>query len=300
MYSKIMIPLDGSRLSERILPYARTFAEGLEIPVELLCVIEPDTISTFTDPKHGRYVDTVEVDMKQQSIDYLKQMAHLFPDSCTVSCRAEIGNPAEIIVTRAAVQDSTLIAMSTHGRSGVQRWLLGSVADKVLHGASNHLLLVRPKDEGEGDQAVALKTVLIPLDGSHLAELALQPALEVAKKINLEAVLLQVYDPLAHGGYLPYITDEITASVKKGAEEYLEEKAHQWHEIGLERVSFRSLQGNTAAEIIDFAKGTPSSLVAMCTHGRSGIGRWLLGSVTDRVVRYSGDPVLVVRATNQT
>jgi nucleotide-binding universal stress UspA family protein len=77
---------------------------------------------------------------------------------------------------------------------------------------------------------------------------------------------------------------------------YLEKKAEQLQAAGVEKVSYVPLNGDAAAEIIDMARTTPDTLVAMSTHGNSGVGRWLLGSVTDRVVRYSGDPVLVIRA----
>ena len=86
------------------------------------------------------------------------------------------------MIEKAAADKNTLIVMATHGRSGIQRWLLGSVADKVLHGATNHLFLVRASDQGKTDGEAALKTVIVPLDGSPLAEQVLPYVVELRKK----------------------------------------------------------------------------------------------------------------------
>jgi nucleotide-binding universal stress UspA family protein len=268
--------------------------------VELLQVTDPDVISSFSDPPVGQYLDTVEADMKRASRDYLESMAGSFRDSVTVKCAAEIGNPAEVIADRAAAHSGTLIAMATHGRSGVQRWLLGSVATKVLHAATNPLLLVRATDKSETGKESPLKTVLVPLDGSPLAELVLPHVAAVAKSMKLEVVLLRVYSVpgqwYAGEGYAPDYP-QLMESTRQETKNYLEGKVQQLEAEGLDKISYVMLEGDAASEIIDMAQKTPDNLVAMCTHGRSGVGRWVLGSVTDRVVRYSGDQVLVIRSS---
>lgn len=300
MYKKILVPLDGSRLSEGILPYARVFAKGLKVPVELLVVIGLETLSAFSDPGQGRYVDIVEADMKRNSQSYLKGIARSFPDPAMVTCTTGIGNTAEVIVKEGSVQSDTLIAMATHGCSGVQRWLLGSVADKVLHAATNPLLLVRPANEGQAGGEVVLRKVLVPLDGSELAETALPHITALAQKMNLEVVLLRVYSLLTGGyvadaeAYTPNL-EMFLAEIQGEAKKYLEEKVKQMRRQRV-NVSYELLEGDAAGSIIDFGKKIPDSFIGMCTRGRSGIGRWVLGSVTDRVVRHGGDPVLVVRA----
>ncbi len=85
-------------------------------------------------------------------------------------------------------------------------------------------------------------------------------------------------------------------SLKEEAKDYLEKKVQQLSGDGVKNVSYVLAEGESAGKVIDFARETPDNLVAMCTHGRSGVGRWVLGSVTDRVVRHCGDPVLVIRA----
>ena len=134
MYSKILVPLDGSRLSEAILPYACSFAKALNIQIDLLQVIDPDTIKSFSDPQVGRTFDIVVAAMKNNCAGYLNEKASSLPRGLTFKRSVEIGNPAEVIVDRASVHSGTLIAMSTHGRSGVQRWLLGSVAPRSSKG----------------------------------------------------------------------------------------------------------------------------------------------------------------------
>jgi len=299
MYTKILVPLDGSGLSESILPYARAFARALQVPVELLYGIDPETIRMFSDPRQGRYVDVIEADMKGNGLAYLKKVAASFNEPSMVHPLVEVGKPAELIIDKAAIQTGTLIAMATRGRSGIQRWLLGSVADKVLHGAANPLLLVRANEESKTGGGAALNTVVVPLDGSPLAERVLPHITALAKRMKLEVVLVRVHSLVAES----YLADEYTPNIQRISEEireeargYLERKVLQVQAEGLDRVSSVLLEGNAAAEIVSFAKATSNNLVAMTTHGRSGVTRWMLGSVAEKVVKHSGDPVLVVRA----
>lgn len=302
MYTKLLVPLDGSRLSEGILPYARSLARALEVPVELLHVIDPEIVSALCNPKVGRYFDTVAASVRRDSVSYLEKVARSFPGPSRVSCEAEIGKPAEVVVDGASDSPGTLIAMATHGRSGLQRWLLGSVADKVLQATRNPLLLVRPRERDNGGEQAVLKRIVVPLDGSALAEKVLPHARALAERMGLEVMLLRVYVMAMHSyivgaeGYVPDL-ETLRADIEgEEAKRYLEDKAEQLRWQGVKDVSYVLLEGSAAGEIIDLAKGIPDNLVAMCTHGRSGVGRRVLGSVTDRVVRHSGDPVLVIRA----
>jgi nucleotide-binding universal stress UspA family protein len=298
MYNRLLVALDGSELSEGILPYARSFAKTLEIPVELLHVVDPDHFlhSVFAD--HGRYYDIMTAE-KKRSIDYLRKIATSFSDSASVDCSVETGNPAEVIVDRAASHAGILIAMTTHGRSGTKRWLLGGIAEKVLRAAANPLLLARSTEETKIPDRVVLKTLLVPLDGSGLAETVLPHVAELAKKMNLEVVLVRVY--LVPGvyptGYYAPDWERLNEEIRKEANGYLHQKTQQLQREGLERVSSVLLEGTAAEKIIDLAREKASSLIAMCSHGRTGGGQGVLGIVTDRVVRHSGDPVLIIRAS---
>jgi nucleotide-binding universal stress UspA family protein len=301
MYTRIIAPLDGSALAERVVPYARTLARELRLPVTLLQVIDPNLIASFSHPAKKPGFDNVAAGMKASSVDYLRKLAPLFGEFVKVDPSVEIGNPAEAIVGKAASDPNILIAMTTHGHSSSQRWVMGSVAGKVLRAARNHLLLVRPDDEPvKINEEILLKTVLVPLDGSRLAETVLPVAMELAQVMRAQVILLRGYALAmsiygADEDFAPQI-DQLNARLRVEAKEYLDRKVRELKEKGLEKVSSVLLEGSGPTEIIDFAKKTPDSLVAMCTHGRSGIGRWVLGSVTERVAQYSGDPVLIVRA----
>jgi nucleotide-binding universal stress UspA family protein len=237
----------------------------------------------------------------QQSKQYLEDIARSFV-GISVGCGVEQGQAGEVIIEKAATDKRTLIAMATRGRSGIHRWLMGSVAEKVLRGAANPLLLVRGDDEAKNNGKATLKSIVVPLDGSQLAETVLPPAIDLANRLSLEIVLTRAYQiPLSvayTGADAPYIPnyDALLNAVREEAGAYLEAKVNEVRGNGVKTVSSILMVGSGADEIIDLARGTPDNFIAMCTHGRSGVKRWALGSVTEKVVRHSGDPVLVVRA----
>ncbi len=299
MYKKLLVPLDGSATAEGVLPYVRAFATGLGIPVHLLQAMDPESLIPSPAAQPGRPHNILTAEREHDG-DYLKKIVASFPDPATVSCSVRIGKPAEVIIEVAATDIDTLIAMATHGRSGLGRWLLGSVAEKVLHGAENDVLLSRLIAPIERNSAAAhLERLVVPLDGSELAEKALPCAVQLAKKMNLELMLLRVYlmPGVAYptGSYAPdwKLLDQ---EKKEIASEYLEGKIRQLRNEGLGRVSFTALEGSAAEKIIDVARENSGSLIAISTHGASGVGRWLLGSITERVIRHSETAVLVVRA----
>lgn len=299
MYKKLLVPLDGSATAEGVLPYVRAFATGLSIPVHLLQVMDPESLIPSPAAQPGRPHNIVTGEREHDG-DYLKKIVASFPDPAKVSSSVRIGKPAEVIIEVAATDIDTLIAMATHGRSGVGRWLLGSVAEKVLHGAENDVVVIRATEQIERKRAAAeLKRIVVPLDGSELAEKALPRAVELAQQINLEVVLLRAYlmPGVAYptGSYAPdwKLLDQ---EKKEIASEYLEGKIRQLRNEGFGRVSFTALEGSAAEKIIDVARENPESLIAMSTHGASGAGRWVLGSITERVIRHSETAVLVVRA----
>jgi nucleotide-binding universal stress UspA family protein len=301
MYNRILVALDGSQLSESVLPYACFLAKNLKIPVDLFRVVGP-LVQKPTSTAERALSDDVRADTGKTFVDYLNGVADSFPDPSTVNCIVGAGDPAEAIVDSAAAQAGTLIIMATHGRSGVGRWLLGSVAEKVLQMINNPLLLVRGTHAPKTIEA-PFKTVVVPLDGSALAEKALPHVSDMATKLDLEIALLRVYAlPLVYRDaqrYYPPYPDQLLENVKEEAEKYLEQKAAQLKKDGLGQVSCASLEGDSAEQIIDFASKAPGAFIAMSTHGRSGIARLVLGSVTGRVVRHSGNPVLVIRSSTE-
>jgi nucleotide-binding universal stress UspA family protein len=303
MYSKILVPLDGSKTAENVLPVARCLARSLQIPVELLGVVDIAEMARRHIPTdQASMVRTMFDDATRRFGDYLEPVAKNFPIG-SVQCTVRKGNAAEAIIESAAVDKQTLIAMATHGRSGLDRWLVGSVAEKVLRGATNSTLVVRAK-EGKNPiwEMATLKRVIVPLDGSELAEGVLPSVEELAKKLDLEVTLLGVYgvpSGISSGGEGSLNTSQIKGFIGGLRAEtlaYLEKKAAELKGKGLDKVVCVAKEGLAADEIISTARHTLDNLIAMCTHGRTGVTRWMLGSVTETVVRHSGDPVLVLRA----
>ena len=297
MVTKILVPLDGSAVAEQVLPYVRTLAGGLKVPVELMGVVDMAQLDSHIAAEKGRYLDTLIEDSVRCSREYLKGVAQTFPGA-NASFAVEKGGAAEVIIAKAGADNETLITMATHGRSGIDRWLLGSVAEKVLRGSANPLLLVRAKAEAKAAGGATLKSIVVPLDGSELAESVLPAVFEMAKKLNIEIVLFRACNvPYSvFGGVREHIAivDELLGGIKAEARAYLEKKTEELKKQGA-KVSYVLEQGASADQIISLGRKTPDNLIAMCTHGWSGVKGWVLGSITETVVRHSGDPVLVIR-----
>jgi nucleotide-binding universal stress UspA family protein len=301
MFTRILIPLDGSKTAEKVLPYARFLAGSLKLPVELLAVVDIVEMATHISADRARHLDTMIEDSVRNSEQYLRGVAGTFPGA-NAKCTVEKGKAEQVIIETAAADKGTLITMATHGRSGIDRWLLGSVAEKVLRGTTNPLLLVRATEEAKAEGVATLKSIVVPLDGSELAESVLPTVAELAKTLKLEVVLFRAYSipysAYSNGeGYYAVDYEELLKAMREEAVDYLEKKTEAVKKLGIDKVSCVAKEGFAADEIISLARKFPDNLIAMCTHGRSGVKRWVLGSVTETVVRHSADPVLVIRAS---
>jgi nucleotide-binding universal stress UspA family protein len=301
MYTRLLIPLDGSDTAEAVLPYGRTLARSLEIPVELLGIVDTSVFDNrvFRGSEDSETIIAASI---RSSEEYLNRIAKTFPTD-NVSCTVETGKPEDVIIEKAG-SDATLTAMATHGRSGINRLLMGSVAEKVLRSATNPLILIRAREEANSEGLAVLKSVIVPLDGSELAETALSPVVQWAHALKLEVILFRAYQiPMnTYAGmedYYPIDYQQIGGALKDEAKIYLESKVGELKRNGIEKVSFAISEGSGAGEIVAAGRRTPENLIAMCTHGRSGVKRWVLGSVTEKVVRLSEDPVLIIRLPNR-
>lgn len=300
MYKKILVPLDGSKVAETVLPYARELADNLQSNVELLGVAEP-VLAGIHDYVYKKHHVSVDEAIKKQTEGYLNQTATYFKGlPGTVTAQVVSGYPADQIIAEAKKEPSTLIAMSTHGRSGVGRWALGSVADKVLHSLGTPILLVRGKEEKPAQASAKFKNLLMPLDGSATAEEASAAVMNLAKALKLSVTLTRVTPSVAsYYQFSEYPTIDVgnlAQEVDADAQRYLDNTAKKFKAWGVSQVSTSLLHGGAADAIIDTAKKLPDSLIVMTTHGHSGVKRTLLGSVADRVVSQSERPVLVVTA----
>jgi nucleotide-binding universal stress UspA family protein len=295
MYRRILVPLDGSKVAEQVLPYARYLAGKLKIPVDLLGVVDLVGMASSMRAPNAQKLDTFIAEDVRRKEAYLEKMGKTFT-GVAVSQIVRKGKPEDIVIEQAASDGDTLIAMASHGRSGIDRWLLGSVAEKVLRGTTNPLLLVRATKAGKGEGENTIKRVIVPLDGSPLAENVLPHVTALSKEMAFETVLLRAYNLRqvisADEDYIPD-WDALEAEAREEAISYLDGKVRDLKSQGLIRVSSRASEKEAAQEILDAAT-EPNSLIAMSTHGRSGIKRWVLGSVTEKVMRHSNCPVLVI------
>ena len=305
MQSKILVPLDGSPLAETVLPRAAAWARAtsgvvLLTRVSAPAMVAPPTAWTIPTPLVG-YEDTLhDMDLAR---DYLTDVAlRLTTAGVEVETTGLDGDPAAAIVAYAEDHpEVTLIAMATHGRSGLSRWVLGSVAEKVLHAAPVPLLLVRPDSTAEpAAQQTGIGTILVPLDGSIFAEQALESAYGVAHATGAALLLvsaLPVPDDMAatDAGLTPApVPAQYQAEVAQ-LTAYLEGQAQRLRLAGIV-VETQIVSGRPADAILRAGAEAHADLIVMATHGRSGLQRLWLGSVAMKVVQGAILPVLMVRA----
>ncbi|MBF8267239.1 MAG: universal stress protein [Dehalococcoidia bacterium] len=322
---KILVPLDGSAFSEVVLGPATQMAEAMGAEIHLLTVVEEPkehgiwarALTRIGEAEIGAEMSEigmaqipplpdprVAAEAREQALrsaeEYMAGIARRFSPG-RVKVRVIHGEePVNAIMAFSRDEGMDLIAMSTHGRSGLGRWVYGSVADKVLQSSPIPLLLLRPREKSEGVplEMSPIDALVVPLDGSALAESALAYVEELARKMALKISLIQVvpqvgmtYPVGEHYTYDPRLDQDM----ENAAVGYLKQKMAEVQQKRL-RVEYQVKRGIPAAAIIDFAEERGSSLIVMSTHGRSGIGRWLLGSVADRVLRASFSPVLLLRS----
>lgn len=308
----ILVPLDGSTLAEQILPYVQVIAPLLGASVRLVQVVgEPVPESAFVESLTGLYGVSEpaahQYERSRVALDetlamaesYLAARAVRLEDAgLRVSYDVQIGSAAEIIVDIARATHVNLIAMATHGYSGLRRWVLGSVADRVVRTATAPVLLIRATQYPQ--RSFALDRVLLPLDGSDLALQALPLARELASQSHAELVLVEAVSPeiesypsLAMEPVTPYGTT--LSMLHEHAQRNLTSLASQVQATDA-NVTTIVENGPAAEVIVDEAARRNISLIVMATHGRGGLRRWAMGSVADKVLHAAHVPLVLVRA----
>jgi nucleotide-binding universal stress UspA family protein len=292
MFKQIIMPLDGSHAAEKVLRYVVEIGAGFGSRIILT------TVNNANDPfaavENRSYLQETANKIRLQLGE--KQTQH----NTDVDIEVRTGNPAVEILDFAEETNCDLIALSGRGASGEGLWSLGSVAAKVLQASSIPILLVKkPADNFAPDEKRLVNTILVPLDGSELGEAALSVATELAKVLETKIVLLQVMEPVRT------LIKEDTVTGHERAAEYEKllshsilgylKKTKDIVQKSVPEVSVLVREGSPAGQIIDYSATNAIDLIAMSTHGRSGIGRWPLGSVTDKVLLVGEKPVLVVR-----
>jgi nucleotide-binding universal stress UspA family protein len=312
----LLVPLDGSAIAERILPYVRTLAPSLGARVCLLQVIsDPDGDGLLADSiaatygvgdplatQHARWQHSLDL-LRQNAERYLEsQAASLQGAGLDVAVDVRCGPAADVIVEAAGGEHVAMIAMATHGYGGLKRWALGSVTDKVVHATSTPVFIARGVAPA---QVPAFKRILVPLDGSTLARQALPLATELARSAHAELLLLQAIPPMieAYPGFpprgrpIPQLA-EVLAALRDGA---MSELGALADELRTPEMAVRAqvVNGHAAEVLVDEAEQGGVDLIVMATHGYSGLRRWALGSVADKVLHATTTPLILVHARSQ-
>ena len=292
----ILVCLDGSADGEAVIPQVIGLARPLEADVVLLHVVEAP--AGPEEMKRQPQLAQVAEDTQRRAEAYLSGLENrVKTDGLGISHATVMGDPANQIVSYAQAHGVDLIALATHGRSGPQRWIYGSVAEKVLHLAHQPVLLVRSTAElVSAPQAV--KDILVPLDGSDLAVAALPLAETLATRLGASIMLLQSVEIPAYAYSAEDLSNvpsfnfgELLDLLQQGAREHLDRMAAEVKKTGV-RVSTKVVVGHPSDHIIAQAQ-QPGCLVVMSTHGHSGLIGTLLGSVARQVLRSDATVITV-------
>jgi nucleotide-binding universal stress UspA family protein len=290
---RVLFPTDFSEGSKRAFPQAAFLADWHDAELHILNVtgrhrydykenkanfpISLDTLAEWRRRSSGSGAGPSKDDLEGRPI---------------VQHQVESAAPAERIIEYTDEKEIDLVVMGTHGRRGVDRMLFGSVTEEVVRKADCPTLTVRADADTGPEQAV--RRILVPIDFSDASEGALDHAKEIAltygAELNLLHVVEQPFYPSAYGmDPISFPTQEVVDRVEK----QLGEMART--EIGYEHVMVDATVGDPASTILDYVDENEIDLVVLATHGRTGLDRMLLGSVTERVLRRSPSPVFVVK-----
>lgn len=319
MYREVVVPLDGSELAEEVLPHVAEMIRGRDSQVYLLSVtpMMRGVASSIVDshPNAGER-QRVEQELKK----YLRKVGRrLEPVAAEVEVAVRFGRPADEVLAFADNVGADLIAMTTHGRSGIRAWIFGSVADRIMRGATCPVLLVRA---GQAQLRTTYQRILVPLDGSELAEQILpyvKAFIRSPQSLGLVsdrvpgrgATRIFLISVLTTG--LGDRTVALLTSYPPGLQ--LSTTALRYAEVEMRRylrsvaavlrdhgaiVHVEVRQGAPADEILDYAAEVEADLISMTTHGLSGLSRWVYGNVAGKVLQGAHSPVLLVRPASET
>lgn len=286
----ILVPLDGSPLAERALPYAVQIASatGAQLRLVRACVPAPPVLlDSGAAVRVAIAVHAAELHDARRAMD--QQVAALRSGGASADGVVRSGDALDVILSEARTCGAELIVMTTHGRGGLTRALYGSVADAVLRGSTVPVLLL-PEAVPPSAEAGYLARIVVALDGSSLAEASLRPALGLARAGGGKLELLRVVDPPEGLGKHAFLRAE-----RAKAYRYLRVQAKRVGDAGVE-AAVHVRVGPVVATILAAADQLGAGLIAAGTHGRSGLSRLVMGSVATGLVEHSRVPLLLVSA----
>jgi nucleotide-binding universal stress UspA family protein len=300
-----MVPVDGSPFSEQALPTAISLAEASGAQVHIVHVHQLPLGDVMT-PGGAQLDGMVDRELRNVEIRRLSTLAEEWSRSRGSVVRAFSldGLVVDALTDHADKYGVDMIVMTTHGRGGLSRAWLGSVADRLVRTVRAPVLLRRPHS-ATGSQGSTRSVagsssmpahMLIPLDGSRLAETIIDEAAGIARLSRASFTLLKVVPPPIHTSNSAALDLQMAVDAsRQDADDYLNECAHTLRARGFDVRTRVMLQSNVAAAIVEEATESGCDMIAMATHGRSGFSRLALGSVADKVLRSATIPLLVMK-----
>ncbi len=285
MLSRILVPLDGSILADRVILHVRRLLVREDADVLLFRVLE--------GPSQSRPKVVQEMERGFAATHLEDQRRRLEEQGARVRSEVAEGDPADEILKRCETWRPSLLAMSTHGRTGLDRWVWGSVAERVLREVRHPVFLTNPRALPEEPTLSEgrFRRILVPLDGSEVSSSILPLATAFAKLYESEVLLIHCMHPIM--SYPPHAEMEAEITEERGIE-VLEPHRSAVEKAGL-KVRTLVRAEYAAAAILDAAAGERVDLVAMTSHGRTGLARWAFGSIAEKVMRHCPCPVIVKR-----
>ncbi|WP_225336551.1 universal stress protein [Halomicrobium urmianum] len=288
MYDAVLVPTDGSDPATAAVDRAIAIAERFDASLHVIHVAE--------------LVD-VPADVETEARDALADRAEsILTPIAERATAAGLAVSTEVVETADPVHstvldyaddhDVDLIVMGTHGRSGLDRIILGSVAERTLRTARTPVLVVPDEDDQDWD----VESVLVPTDGSDGADAAADHAIDLCEATDAALHAVNVVDLRAFWGDVGSVT--ILDTLETVGEEAVDDVARRAEAAGLQSVETSVLSGTPARAIVDYADDHDVDLIVMGTQGRSGLDRYLLGSVAEHVVRLADRPVMTLASGN--
>ncbi|MDF1663541.1 MAG: universal stress protein [Planctomycetota bacterium] len=274
MFTNILVPIDSSEISDRILKSLKKIQTGTEIKVELFTAVSPDV--TNNTPLQLR------IKHAEKKLDTLQKA--LQTEQCIVTKKVVMGEPVDRILNRLKTDQFDLVAMATHGRSGISRMYWGSIAENVLRQCHVPLLLLHPSLSEQPNQVSPVKKILFPTDGSEFANSIIPMAQHIAKFNAAELIMLHVK------------ADDQAVNEASPFEKSLKDVLEGFAKTGV-TVEPRVLLGDPAQVILDVIEKEDIDLVMISTHGRDRFDRWKMGSVAEHVLRHCHTPMLMKRTS---
>jgi len=289
MYDTVLVPTDGSDHAVRAADHAAALADRFGATVNVLAAVDVESAAGAFDA--GGVTESFVETLEQQAKADVESVTDAIGDEVPTATELIRGRPEDVVVDYATDNDVDLIAMGTHGRTGIDRVVAGSVTERVLRRGPVPVLTAR---HSERTVSPTYDDVAIPYDGSDAASAALDHAVAIAGATDATLHAVSVVEIPATAGH-PELTlsPGVLETHDEHAEATADEAADRAREADVDTTT-AIVNGAPADAVLDYVADNDVDMIAMGTHGRTGIGRYLLGSTTERVVRRADPPVVAV------